>query len=41
MEKDDSALQVSFGDSEEEVGDEDNFGEAIVEEADKAGQVLA
>jgi hypothetical protein len=41
VEKEDSALQLSFGDSEEEVGDEDNFGEAEVEEADKVGEVLA
>jgi len=40
-EKEDSALEVSFGDSEEELGDEDNFGDVLVEEADKAGEVLA
>jgi len=40
-EKEDSALEVSFGDSEEKVGDVDNFGDVIVEEADKAGEVLA
>ena len=40
-EKEDSALEVSFGDSEEEIGDEDDFGDVLVEEADKAGEVLA